>query len=383
MNKHSDILSRGLVEVLPSKKALAALMAKGPIRIYLGVDPTSPFLHLGHAIPLRKLREFQDLGHEVIVLFGTFTALIGDPAGKDKRREPLTPTEVSANMATYTKQAFKVLDAKKTRVLKNGDWLGKLKPEEILRLASHMTVSRLLERDMFQERMKRGGEVWVHEFLYPLLQGYDSVAMDVDAEIGGTDQTFNMLVGRRLQKSYRNREKYVLTVPLLMGLDGRKMSKSYGNTVNLTDLPDDMYGKLMSMNDGLVSQYVELCTTMNQKELSGLSPREAKARVAFSIVEQYHGKLKAAKAEQEFVRVFQKKEAPLKMEEVAVAGKTMPLADLLFASHLTSSKGEARRLVAQHGVKLDGEVQEDPFLRVKLKKGTVIQIGKRRFARAS
>ncbi|MDZ4231896.1 MAG: tyrosine--tRNA ligase, partial [Candidatus Pacearchaeota archaeon] len=193
MNKHSDILSRGLVEVLPSKKALAALMAKGPIRIYLGVDPTSPFLHLGHAIPLRKLREFQDLGHEVIVLFGTFTALIGDPAGKDKRREPLTPTEVSANMATYTKQAFKVLDAKKTRVLKNGDWLGKLKPEEILRLASHMTVSRLLERDMFQERMKRGGEVWVHEFLYPLLQGYDSVAMDVDAEIGGTDQTFNML----------------------------------------------------------------------------------------------------------------------------------------------------------------------------------------------
>lgn len=372
------VFESGIAEVLPSKEALISLMEKRKIRIYLGVDPTSPNLHLGHAVALRKLRQFQDLGHEVVLLFGTFTAQIGDPSGRDKMRQPLTPKEVSANMATYKKQAGLILNSSKTVYKENGVWLGKLRLDEILKIASNLTVSRLLERDMFQERLKQGREIWLHEFLYPLLQGYDSVAMDVDAELGGTDQTFNMLVGRRLLESMKKKEKFVVTIPLLLGLDGRKMSKSFGNTVNLLDAPEDMYGKLMSMNDNLVAQYFELCTDVSP---TVAAPRDIKAQLAREIVRMYHGEKNAQKAEQEFDQVFRNKELPSEIREVRVDENSMQLADLLVRSQLASSRGEAKRLLEQKGVKIDGIVAEDSNAPANIRKGMVLQVGKRHFVR--
>ena len=375
----SDVLERHVEEVLPSRKGLEQLAKKKKIRLYLGVDPTAPHMHLGHAVVLRKLREFQDLGHEVVLLFGTFTAQIGDPSGKDKAREPLSEKEIKRNMATYKKQAGKILDLSKTTIQRNGDWLSKLKPQDFLKISSFFTASQLLERDMFQKRIKKGGEVWMNELLYPLMQGYDSVAMDVDLEVGGTDQTFNMLVGRRLQKAYRGKEKFVLTTPLLLGLDGRKMSKSYGNTVNILDIPQDMYGKIMSMKDELTSHYFEFCTDVPQKEVVGLSPRNAKAKLAKQIVAMYHGGKAAEKAQQEFDRVFQKKQAPSTIKSAEVLEKSIKLNDLLVQVGLAGSKSEARRLVLQKGVKVEEVVQEDPEKMIQVKKGVVVQKGKREF----
>ncbi len=373
-----EIFARGVAQVLPNKEGLTALMKKRKIRIYFGVDPTSPHLHLGHAVALRKLRQFQDLGHEVVLLFGTFTAQIGDPSGKDKMRQPLTPKEVSANMATYKKQAELILDNSKTVYKENGAWLGKLKLGEILKIASHLTVSRLLERDMFQERLKQGREIGLHEFLYPLLQGYDSVAMDVDAELGGTDQAFNMLVGRRLLESMKKKEKFVVTTPLLPGLDGRKMSKSYANAVNLLDAPNEMYGKIMSIHDELVSQYFELCTDVSP---TAAPPRDLKAQLAKEIVRMYHGEKKAQEAEQEFNQVFRDKELPSDIREVRIEENSMQLSDLLVRCQLASSKGEAKRLLEQKGVKIDGKVVEDANAPVDIRKGMVVQVGPRRFVK--
>ena len=375
----SDVLQRHVEEVLPSRKGLEALAKKKKIRLYLGVDPTAPHMHLGHAVVLRKLREFQGLGHEVVLLFGTFTAQIGDPSGRDKAREPLSEKEIKRNMATYKKQAGKILNLSKTTIQRNGDWLSKLKPQDFLKISSFFTASQLLERDMFQNRIKKGGEVWMNELLYPLMQGYDSVAMDVDLEVGGTDQTFNMLVGRRLQKAYRGKEKFVLTTPLLLGLDGRKMSKSYGNTVNILDISQDMYGKIMSMKDELIPHYFEFCTDVLPKEVAGLSPRNAKAKLAKQIVAMYHGEKAAEKAQQEFERVFQKKQAPSTIKSAEVSGKSVKLSDLLVQVGLADSKSEARRLVLQKGVKVEEIVQEDPEGVIRVKKGMVVQKGKREF----
>src|SRR3989344_2554903 len=278
------LLERQVSEVLPDKKGLESLLRKKKIRLYLGVDPTSPNLHLGHAVVLRKLRQFQELGHEVILLFGTFTARIGDPSGKDKARQPLSEKEIRENIRTYQKQAGLILDLKRLSVKKNHEWLGKLSASEVQELASHITAARLWERDMFQERKKRGQAVWMHELLYPLLQGYDSVALDVDLEVGGTDQTFNMLVGRDLQRAYHHKEKYILTTPLLLGPDGRKMSKSLGNSINLLDKANEMYGKIMTVRDDLMPQYFELCTDISKEEVRALEkdfpPRDVKARLA-------------------------------------------------------------------------------------------------------
>ncbi|HEX9722032.1 MAG TPA: tyrosine--tRNA ligase [Candidatus Paceibacterota bacterium] len=375
----SDVLQRNVEEVLPSKKGLEQLAKGRKIRLYLGVDPTSPYMHLGHAVVLRKLREFQELGHEVVLLFGTFTAQIGDPSGRDKAREPLSEKEIKRNMATYKKQAGKILDLARITIQRNGDWLSRLKPRDFLKISSFFTAAQLLERDMFQNRIKKGGEVWMNELLYPLMQGYDSVAMDVDLEVGGTDQTFNMLVGRRLQKAYRNKEKFVLTVPLLLGLDGRKMSKSYGNTVNILDVPQDMYGKIMSMKDELIPHYFEFCADVSPKEAEGLAPRDAKAKLAKQIVAMYHGEKAAEKAQQEFERVFRKKQAPSTIKSAEVSGKSVKLSDLLVQVGLADSKSEARRLVLQKGVKVEEIVQEDPERVIRVKKGMVVQKGKREF----
>ncbi|MBI2452726.1 MAG: tyrosine--tRNA ligase [Parcubacteria group bacterium] len=370
------LLERGVTEVLPNKEALNSLMKKRKIRIYLGVDPTSPDLHLGHAVALRKLRQFQDLGHEVVLLFGTFTAQIGDPSGRDKMRQPLTAKEIAVNMATYKKQARLVLNNSKTVYKENGAWLGKLKLDEILKIASHLTVSRLLERDMFQERLKLGREIWLHEFLYPLLQGYDSVVMDVDAELGGTDQTFNMLVGRRFLESMKKKEKFVVTVPLLPGLDGRKMSKSYGNTVNLLDEPEDMYGKLMSLNDNLVPQYFELCTDISPK---ASTPRDRKAELAREIVHMYHGEKKAKFAEEEFNKVFRLKEQPGNIDRFDIDRPIKDIVGILVETRMASSKSNARRLINGGGVKFEGRTITNP--KEMIEENGVVQVGSRHFAR--
>ncbi len=376
-----EVLTRQVEEILPSRKGLESMMKTRKIRLYLGVDATSSHLHLGHTIVLRKLQQFQELGHEVILVFGTFTAQIGDPSGKDKAREPLTAKKIQENLVMYKQQAGKVLDLKKVKIKYNGDWLGKLNPEDFLKIASYFTVQQLLERDMFQRRMKQKGEVWVNEFLYPLLQGYDSVAMDVDLEVGATDQTFNMLVGRRLQKIYHQKEKFVLTTPLLLGLDGRKMSKTYGNTVNIMDTPQDMYGKLMSMKDELIPHYFELCTEVPPEETSGLAPREAKARLAREIVALWHGKGVSEKTEQEFNRVFQERQAPSEIQGFTMEQLPMSLSvtNLVFEIGFENSKSAARRLIEQGGIKIDGKTIKDPTAVVQARRGMVLQKGQRRF----
>jgi len=386
--KIEEVLIKGVEEILPNKEQLKNLMMKRKIRLYLGIDPTSPQLHLGHAIALRKLKDFQDLGHEVILLFGTFTARIGDPSGRDKKRKPLTPSQIEKNMKTYKDQSSKILDFSRVKIKGNADWLEKLNFNDLVKISSQFTISRLLERDMFQERIKAGGEVWLNELMYPLMQGYDSVAMDVDLEIGSSDQLFNALVGRKLQKIFRNKEKFVLITPMLLGLDGRKMSKTYGNTVNLTDSPAEMYGKLMSLKDELILQYFQLCTNLPLKEIKEMerelrrkeiNPIEAKSRLAREIVTIYHGWEKAEEAEKEFNRVFREKKLPLKIPVIQIKEKKLNILELLTKTKLISSKSEAKRLILQKAVKINGVLKENWQEIIEIKKEMVIKVGKRRF----
>ena len=386
--KIEEVLIKGVEEILPSKEELKNLMMKRKIRLYLGIDPTSPQLHLGHAIALRKLKDFQDLGHEVILLFGTFTARIGDPSGRDKKRKPLTPSQIEKNMKTYKDQSSKILDFSRVKIKGNADWLEKLDFNDLVKISSQFTISRLLERDMFQERIKAGGEVWLNELMYPLMQGYDSVAMDVDLEIGSSDQLFNALVGRKLQKIFRNKEKFILITPMLLGLDGRKMSKTYGNTVNLTDPPAEMYGKLMSLKDELILLYFQLCTNLPLKEIKEIerklskkeiNPIEAKSRLAKEIVTIYHGGKKAEEAEKEFNRVFRERKLPLKIPVVQIKEKKLNILELLTKTKLISSKSEAKRLILQKAVKINGVLKENWQEIIEIKKEMVIKVGKRRF----
>lgn len=388
--KIEEVLTKGVGTILPSKESLKETLKKKKIRLYLGVDPTSPKLHLGHTVPLRKLKEFQELGHEAILLFGTFTAQIGDPSDRDEARKPLNPNQVRENMATYKSQASKILDFSKIKIKFNDDWLTKLNFKDVIKLASNFTVSRLLERDMFQKRLKEGKEVWVNEFLYPLLQGYDSVAMNVDLEIGATDQTFNILVGRKLQEIYNKKEKFVLTTPMLIGLDGRKMSKTYNNTVNLTDSSSDMYGKIMSLKDDLIVHYFQLTTSLPLKEIKEIecslknkkiNPIEAKTRLAKEIVMTFHGKKEAFLAEKEFNKIFRNKGLPSSIPEKKIKNKKIGILDLLVEAGLAFSKSEAKRMILQKGVKIDSIVQERWDKVVEIKKGEIIQVGKRKFVK--
>lgn len=385
-----NVLKRGVEEILPDKKLFFDLAKRKKLRVYFGIDPTGKDLHLGHLVPLKKLREFQELGHETILLIGDFTAQIGDPSGRDKKREPLSEKRVKENMKYYEKQLGKVLDLSKTKIEYNSKWLLKMDLKKILEIASHLTVRRLLERDMFQERFKRGQEVWVSEMLYPLLQGYDSVALNVDLEIGATDQKFNMLVGRKLQKIYHKKEKFVLTVPLLLGLDGRKMSKTYGNTVNFDDSPEEMFGKIMSLKDELIFQYFLLLTDLEEKEIVSLeqevkkgkiNPRDAKEKLAFEIVKFFWGQKEAERARKEFIKVFREKKAPTKIPVFFAPKKSYPLLDLLVYLNLAKSKSEAKRLIKLGGVKIDKIPQKDIKKIVKIKEGMIIQVGKRKFAK--
>jgi tyrosyl-tRNA synthetase len=389
--KINEILTRGVEDVIVKDDLKKKLLSNKKIRLYLGVDPTGVDLHLGHAIVLWKLRAFQELGHEVILLIGDFTARIGDPSGKDATRKPLSEKEVKANMKDYKKQASKILDFSKVKIKYNSQWLGKLKFDDILRLSAQFTVQQMIQRDMFQRRLEQNLPISVQEFMYPLMQGYDSVAMDVDLEVGGNDQMFNMLAGRTLQKNYNNKDKDVMTTKLLLGTDGRKMSKTFNNHIGLADQPNDMFGKVMSIKDELIGGYLELATRLPQTEIEEIkeipNPREQKAILAKEIVKLYYGEKEAVKAEEEFDKVFRNKELPSDMPIFETAQKNYPILDLLClpagrqATVLASSKKEARRLVEQGAVKINGVVEKDWKKIIELQDGMTIQVGSRRFVK--
>ncbi len=379
------LLTRNVSEVIVRKDLKKALLSGKNLRIYIGVDPSSPVIHIGHAVGLRKLKEFQDLGHQVIFLIGDFTGRIGDPTDKKAQRVPLTEKEVLENAKTYLDQAGKILDIKKAEIRYNAEWLDQLKFEDVVKLAANFTVQQMIERDMFQERLKGGKPIGLHEFLYPLMVGYDSVALDVDVEMGGTDQTFNMLAGRTLMKALKGKEKQVLTVPLLVGTDGRKMSKSYGNVIGVTDPANDMFGKVMSIKDELIVQYFTLCTDRTDEEVKkiekdlkdGENPRDLKFQLAKDIVSLYHGEKEAEKAAAEFEKIFKNKEKPSEMPKASFK-KGDKLVDILVNAKIISSKSEARRLIQQNGVKDNDRTVTDIDYALDLGKH-VVQVGKRRF----
>ncbi len=380
--KTKELLTRGVENIYPSPQTLEGVLRSGKkLRIYWGVDPTGE-LHLGHGAVLGKLRQFQDLGHEIIVLIGDFTATIGDPTGKNAARKTLTPKQVLAYAKNYKEQIKKILDFNKSNVrfLHNEKWTNKLKPIDMLAIASKFTVARLLERDMFQKRIKVGKNIYVHEFLYPIFQAYDAVTMDIDMQIGGNDQTFNMLAGRRLIKKMKNKETFVLATKLLVDTKGKKMGKTEGNMVNLDETPEEMYGKIMSWPDNLISLGFELCTRISMEEVKKIrNPRDAKVKLAKEIVTIYHSKKEAEKAEKEFNKVFRKKELPSDIAKIKIKNKELNVLDLLIKTKLVSSKSEARRLVEQKGVKIDKKIEDDWKAVVKIKKGMIIQVGKRKF----
>ena len=377
-----DAIRRGCDELIVEEELRKKLASGRKLRIKLGLDPTAPDLHLGHTVVINKLRDFQKLGHQVQFLIGDFTGMIGDPSGKNQTRPPLSRKEILANARTYKQQAFKILDAKKTQVLFNSKWSVALGAEGIIKLASTYTVARLLERDDFSKRMKNNQPIATHELLYPLMQGYDSVAMKADVELGGTDQKFNLLVGRELQKTYGQEPQCILTMPLLEGTDGvEKMSKSLGNTIGIAEPAKEIFGKLMRISDELMWRYIELLSfepmeTVRgwKKEVdAGRNPREIKVLFAKEIVARFHSKAAADREAEEFGKVPQ--EMPLFYPPAG-----LPIAQLLKQLGLAPSTTEASRLIAQGGVKVDGERVSDPAL--KLTKDThVVQIGKRRFAR--
>jgi tyrosyl-tRNA synthetase len=381
-----ETLTRGVAEVLPSADTLADLMSKKKITLYLGIDPTGNQLHLGHAVVLRKLKQFADLGHHVILLIGNGTVKIGDPTGKDKTRPMLTEEQIDENFLTWKEQASKVLDFSKIEIKKNGDWLDKLTFVEMVKLMATTTVQQLMERDMFQERVKNGLPVYAHELIYPLAQGYDSVAMDVDLEIGGSDQIFNMMVGRQLMKSMRNKDKWVLGTKLLVGSDGRKMGKSLNNFIPLTDTPENMYGKLMSVVDEIMGEYFRLLTDTPLKEIDeieaglksgSLHPMEMKKKLAHTITAQFHSAEAADKAAEYFERTVQKKEFAEEVSETLHVPAEMTAIDLVALTTVVQSKGEAKRLIEQGGVQLDGKKLIDPTGTLALKNGMMLKVGKR------
>jgi tyrosyl-tRNA synthetase len=388
-----EVLTRGVAEVLPSPEGLAELMAKKKIRLYLGIDPTGSLLTLGHSIVLRKIQQFADLGHEVILLIGNGTVKIGDPTGKDSTRPMLTNEVIEENFKTWRDQASKILNFDQIEIRRNGDWLDKLNYSDMIKLMAKTTVQQLLERDMFQERLKNGQPIHAHEIIYPLLQGYDSVVMDVDLEVGGTDQTFNMMMGRTLQKSYNDREKWVLTTPIINGTDGRKMSKSYGNYVALTDQPNDMYGKLMSISDDQIVPYFTLVTDLPLDEIgqieqaldAGDNPMEYKKRLAHTVTQMYHDQAAANQAAEHFQQTVQDKQLPTEMPEVKLTGETTNLIELLKACLPEDSATNLRRLIDQGAVELlPGENKPtDPFAEVDLTQVEVVRVGKRRYFRVT
>lgn len=381
-------LKRGVENIYSEEDLITKLKENRPLRIKLGADPTAPDIHLGHTVVLNKLRQFQQFGHEVYFLIGDFTGMVGDPSGKNSTRPPLIREDVLRNAETYKEQIFKILDPQKTKIVFNSDWLGKLGTEGMIRLASNYTVARMLEREDFKNRFTNQQPIAIHEFIYPLLQGYDSVELKADVELGGTDQTFNLLVGRELQKSAGQKPQVAMTLPLLVGLDGeKKMSKSLGNYIGVTEAPNEMFGKIMSISDDLMWDWYNLLSFRPLNEITqlkadvekGKNPRDVKILLAKEIIARFHNDAAAYAAEQEFINRFQKRAMPDEMPELTFEGE-IGLAALLKEAGLVPSTSEAIRSAQQGGVKIDGEKIDD--VRQNAQKGTfVYQVGKRKFAR--
>ncbi len=392
-----EYLKRGCVEIIQESELKAkltrSLKEKKPLRVKAGFDPTAPDIHVGHTVLLRKMKHFQDMGHDVIFLIGDFTGLIGDPSGRSTTRPPMTREEINANAETYKIQIFKILDRKKTIIDFNSRWLGKLTSFDIINLTAKYTVARILERDDFSNRLKKGQPIFAHELLYPLMQAYDSVALEADVELGGTDQKFNLLVGRDIQREFNQEPQVVMTMPLLEGLDGvEKMSKTLDNTVGITEPPGEIFGKIMSISDPLMFRYYELLTDepLSQVEKwkkeakeGRVNPRDLKSRLARSIAADFWGEREAEKAAEEFKRVFKNKELPTEIEEIAVKLAKTLLVDLLVDKNIFPSRGEAKRVIRQGGVYLDGQRIEDIQLNIDMKKQSesILKIGKKKFYR--
>ena len=382
MDKIDEVLTRAVDKVLPNKQDLKKLLAKKKIRLYLGIDPTATKLHLGHTVPLRKIQQFADLGHEVILLFGTGTVLVGDPSERDQGRQLITEEEIAENVATWKKQVAPIIDFDKVQIKYNGDWLTKLKLKDIINLGSKVSAVQLFKRDSFQKRLEKGGTVWYHETMYPLLQGYDSVVMDVDLEIGGTDQTFNMLIGRELQKKINHREKFVLTCQMIMGTDGKQMSKTSGNCIWLTDTPQDMFGKIMRTQDKLVPKYFEFFTDKSLDEIKDLTkaidngqihPMDVKKNLAEAITKQFYGQEKAHQARIDFENSFQKNQPEYKKEIPSQSTLVKTIAEI------AGSASKAKRLIEQGAVDVNGITVNKPNREIK--GGEKIKVGKKIFVK--
>ncbi|OLQ79974.1 tyrosine--tRNA ligase [Photobacterium proteolyticum] len=383
-------IKRGVDELIPEEELIAKLKENRPLRIKLGADPTAPDIHLGHTVILNKLRTFQELGHEVTFLIGDFTGMVGDPTGKNTTRPPLTREDVLANAETYKEQVFKILDPAKTKIEFNSSWLSELGAEGMIRLAANQTVARMLERDDFKKRYNEGRPIAIHEFMYPLLQGYDSVAMETDVELGGTDQKFNLLMGRELQKANGQKPQVVLTLPLLVGLDGvKKMSKSAHNYIGIADVPSEMFGKIMSISDDLMWNYYELLSFRPLEEIeqfkkdmaNGKNPRDIKILLAKEIIARFHSEADADAAEQEFINRFQKGAMPDEMPEFEFEAG-IAIGNLLKEAALVNSTSDAMRMIRQGAAKIDGDKIEDTKL-VPAAGTAVYQVGKRKFARVT
>ena len=380
------MLAHGAVELISSAEFAAKVALERPLRIKLGMDPTAPDLHLGHSLTLKKLRDFQRAGHTVIFLVGDFTAMIGDPTGRSETRPPLSREQITRNAETYRTQAFQILDPDRTEVRFNSEWMNEIGLRQLIEIAARISVARLLERDDFEKRLADEEPLFLHELLYPLVQGYDSVALEADVEIGGTDQKFNMLLGRELQRHFGQAPQVVMTMPLLEGLDGeRKMSKSIGNSVGLTDQPEDMFGKLMSIPDRLTARYYELLTSAAPEEIAAvksgeLHPMEAKKRLAEAIVREYRGEDAAVRAREYFESKHQRREVPASAQVYRIA-EDLWICELMKQLQFTTTNSEARRLVSQGAVRVDGRTITDVNFRFVPGEHKVLEVGKRRVAR--
>jgi tyrosyl-tRNA synthetase len=393
--KTLEIIKEGTMDIISEDDLINKLVESKktgkPLRVKLGCDPSAPDLHLGHTIALRKLRQFQDLGHQVVFIIGDYTAMIGDPSGKSQTRKALSKEQVQKNAETYKKQVTKILDMSKAEVRYNGEWLSKLSFEDTLKLASKYTVARMLERDDFSKRFKSNTPISIHEFLYPLMQGYDSVAVEADIEIGGTDQTFNLLVGRDLQREYGQNPQVIMTFPLLEGTDGvQKMSKSLGNYIGISEEPKEMFGKVMSVSDNLMIRYFDLLNLVSKEELAqikagikdgSLHPRDTKAKLGRLIVARYHGEAAGAEAEAEFNRQFRDKQVPddIPLVTIKVEGDKIGILKLMSMASICKSNSEARRMVVQKAVEIDGTKVEDDKMEVAAGKEYLVHVGRRYF----
>ena len=395
LNEQMDLIKRGTFEIIPEeelvKKIEKSLKENKPLNIKLGCDPSRPDLHIGHSVVLRKLAQFQELGHQAILIIGDFTGMIGDPSGRNITRPALSLEDTRKNGESYFEQASKILDKEKTKIVYNSEWLGKMSFEDVIKLASKYTIARMIERDDFTKRFKAGEPISVHEFLYPLAQAMDSVAIKSDVELGGTDQKFNLLVGRDIQREFGMDPQIIITMPLLVGTDGvEKMSKSYNNYIGISEAPNEIYGKTLSIPDNLIYTYFELATDISNEELKEIktkledlkiNPRDIKRQLARAIVETYYDEKSAKEAEEGFDKIFIKKEVPDEIPEHKINTNELNILDLILEVNFAPSKGEARRLVVQGGVTVDGEKIDDIKATIKFDKEKILKVGKRKFVK--